>query len=266
MKALILAAGYATRLYPLTVNKPKTLLKVGKKAILDHLVDKIDSVKKIKEILVVTNDKFYSHLVRWKNNLPLSTRLKPITIINDGSNDNADRLGAVGDIDFVLQKKNIADHLLVVAGDNLFEFSLQDFVNHFQENSLVAFHDLKDLEEIKGSFGVGILEGLKVQGVREGPFSTHSSPALSGPFHVINFEEKPQHPKSTLVSTACYLFHKNDLPLITLLAKKGKVDNTGNLVKWLVEKSTVQGYIFTEKWFDIGTLEALREAQQVYER
>jgi glucose-1-phosphate thymidylyltransferase len=242
MKALILAAGYATRLYPLTENKPKPLIKVGDKSIVEHILVKIEEIDIIDEVFLVTNNKFYQHFLDWSNN---SQSNKNIKIINDGTLSNEDRLGAVGDINFVLKQEDINDDLLVIAGDNLFGFSLTNFINFHveKETSIVAFHDLKDLMKVKGKFGVGILEGSRV----------------------IDFEEKPLVPRSSLASTACYLFSKNDLCLVDNLINEGRADNPGDLIKYLTKKSVIHGFVFDEHWFDVGSFESLEKARINYE-
>ncbi len=243
MRALILAAGYATRLYPLTEHQPKPLLKVGDKLIIEHILSKIEEIKGIEEVYIVTNDKFYPSFAALKNNLKTPLRIE---IINDGTKSNEDRLGAIGDIHFVIEQKMIKDDLLVIAGDNLFGFALPELVHFFQQknSSVVAFHDLKNLEKVKGKYGVGILEGSRI----------------------IDFEEKPSEPKSALASTACYLFKKQDLSCIGTLAKTKKADAPGNLIKYLAKNSEVHGFVFHQHWFDIGSFESLEEAKKEYEK
>ena len=140
----------------------------------------------------------------------------------------------------------IKDDLLVIAGDNLFGFALPELVHFFQQknSSVVAFHDLKNLEKVKGKYGVGILEGSRI----------------------IDFEEKPSEPKSALASTACYLFKKQDLSCIGTLAKTKKADAPGNLIKYLAKNSEVHGFVFHQHWFDIGSFESLEEAKKEYEK
>ena len=243
IKVLVLAAGYATRLYPLTENTPKPLLKVGSKSIIEHILSKLETVKGADQVYVVTNDKFYPVFVDWSKRVKSPFKLK---ILNDGTKNNEDRLGAVGDIHFVVKQEKIKDDLLVIAGDNLFGFSLFDFIGFFKSknSSVVAFHDLKDKDKVKGKYGVGILEGSKV----------------------VDFEEKPLMPKSGLASTACYFFKKSDLSHIHNLLKAGKADAPGNLIKYLAENSKVHAFVFDEHWFDVGTFESLEEAKKVYAR
>ncbi len=243
MKVIILAAGYATRLYPLTLNTPKPLLKVAGKTIVEHLIAKIEQIPDINQIYIVTNNKFYDHFQEWKNNFNSKISLK---IVNDKTTCNEDRLGAVGDINFVVKNEKINNDLLVIAGDNLFDFSLVEYVNFYQNlnRSGVAFRDLKDKELIRNKFGVGVMAGTKI----------------------IDFEEKPAEPKSTLASTACYFFIKDDLKLIGELVNSGKVDNSGEMIKWLIEKSEAHAFVFNEQWFDIGGFEQLEEAEQFYSR
>jgi len=242
MQALILAAGYATRLYPLTENQPKPLLRVGDKTIIENILYKLEAVDGLKKVYVVTNDKFYPAFVSWSKKVKTNLKLK---ILSDRTSSNEDRLGAVGDIHFVIEEEKIKDDLLVIAGDNLFGFSLLHFADFFRSKnaSVVAFHDQKDREKVKGKYGVGILEGSKV----------------------VDFEEKPSQPKSSLASTACYFFKKSDLSHLHNLVKTGKTDAPGNLIKYLADKSEVHGFIFDEHWFDVGSFESLEEAKKVYE-
>jgi len=242
IRAVVLAAGYATRLYPLTKDTPKPLLEVGERSIINHIFVKLEEIKNLEEVYVVTNDKFYSTFVDWSKSLNSSFKLK---IVNDGTKSNEDRLGAVGDIHFVVKQEKINDDLMVIAGDNLFGFSLLDFADFFKEKntSLVAFHDLKDKDKVKGKYGVGIVQGSKV----------------------VDFAEKPTEPKSSLASTACYFFKRNDLVHIKNMVKSGKVDAPGNLIKYLATESEVHAFVFDEHWFDVGSFESLAEAKKLYE-
>ncbi len=243
MKALILAAGYATRLHPLTENQPKSLLEVGNNTIMGHILQKLQPIKEVEEVFIVTNHRFYDNFRIWLNHSPYSKKVK---LLDDGTLNNTDRLGAVGDLNFVLQEEEIKDDLLIIAGDNLFEFPLSRLIaaSIEKKRSVMAFHDFKDKEKIKGKYGVGVLSGSKL---------TH-------------FEEKPLQPKSSLASTGCYLLLKKDLPLIEKSLLEGKADNPGDLIKFLTKHSEVHGLVFDEPWFDVGSFESLQAAQEVYQR
>ncbi len=244
MKAIVLAAGYATRLHPLTENQPKPLLNVGDKPIVERIVEKIDHVEEIDEIFIVTNQKFYPMFQVWLESYHPKKKIK---VINDGTLTNDDRLGAIGDFNFVLQQENIQDSVLMIAGDNLFGLSLRDFVSHQKEknSSLLAFYDLKEKSKVANKFGVGILDENK---------------------KVIDFEEKPADPRSTLAATVVYAFSKEDIKKVSGYVNQGeKWDNPGDFAKWLAENSELQGYTFDEHWFDIGSFEGLEEANKFYE-
>lgn len=238
MKAIVLCAGYATRLYPLTLNQPKPLLKVAGKPMLEHIMFRIEEVDDIDKIFIVTNDKFYPHFQNWLKNYKSN---KKITIINDGTKTNEDRLGAVGDVHFAVQNQNIDDDILIIGGDNLFEFSLHHMNIFFNEKKspVVALYDVKNKELAKKYGIVDINQDKKI----------------------IDFQEKPPDPKSTLVSTACYIFTKKNLELLEESISQGKTpDNLGDFIKLLSEQKHVYGFIFTERWFDIGSHDQLKEA------
>ncbi len=241
MKALVLAAGYGTRLYPLTKNLAKPLVTVADKTILQHIIEKLEKIATIDEIFVTTNHTFFDQVERYLGRMKSS---KKITVFNDGTTTNENRLGAVGDIHFTIERANINDDLLVIAGDNLFGFSLQEFISFFQEKgqSAIALRDLEHPDAVRKRFGVCILEGSQV----------------------IDFQEKPEEPKSTLAATACYLYHKDDLPLIRNAKREELGDAPGNLFKHVVENSGGHGFSFKEHWFDIGSHENLSIARKHY--
>ncbi len=244
LKALILAAGYATRLYPLTQNQAKPLIKVAGREIIAHILDKIETIKEIDQIFIITNNRFYPDFEAWLKGQKYSKKIK---IINDGTVSNETRLGAIGDLNFVLEREKVKDDMLVIAGDNLFGFSLKDFIGYFKKkkSSVVAFYDLKDLEKVRGRYGVGILKDSRV----------------------VDFEEKPLDPRSSLASTACYVFKNSDLQKVEAYIKqKRKVDHPGDLIKHLAQVSEVHGFVFSEHWFDIGSFESLKEAEAAYSK
>lgn len=241
MDAVILAAGYATRLYPLTENTPKPLLNVAGKAVIGHITRKLEEIRQIKKIYIVTNDKFEQHFKKWLGNFDAE---KPIEIISDGTKSNEDRLGALGDINFAISSKSIEDGIMVVAGDNLFEESLADVFNFFKKrnSNVIVLHDVKDFELAKH---YGIVE------VKDGV--------------VINFEEKPASPKSTLASTGIYIFPKKTISLIKKYIMQGNnPDKTGNFIEWLHKRDSVYSYVTDKKWYDIGSIEELEKASRHY--
>ncbi len=240
MRAVILAAGYATRLRPLTDRVPKQLLPVGGRPILDRLLDKIDDVEEVESIHVVTNARFAADFESWA-----TQRSEPavVRIVNDGTLTNDDRLGAIGDISLAVREERLegAD-LLVIAGDNLFDFSLADFVAFWRGKgaaSCLAVHDVVD-RELARQYGVVALDEAD---------------------RVISFVEKPAEPESTLAGTATYLYHREHVPLIEVyLAERNPADQPGNLVAWLHTRRPMFGYRLAGEWFDIGTPEQLLEA------
>jgi|TARA_B100001964_G_scaffold217781_2_gene258176 glucose-1-phosphate thymidylyltransferase len=240
IKAILLAAGYGTRLYPLTLNKPKPLLEINNKPMIEHIIPKIEEIADIDEIYVITNNKFYKTFVEWKIGYRTN---KKIEIINDETNSDEDKLGAIGDMQFAIKNKNIDDDILIVAGDNLFEFSLRKLNDFFKEKnvSVIALYDVKDKNIIKGKYGaVEIDQNNKIIGV----------------------EEKPEEPKTTLASTACYIFAKKDIEELEKCIKDhNKPDNLGDFIKYLANKEDVYGLAFTERWIDIGSKEQLEEAR-----
>jgi len=244
MKCIILAAGYATRLYPLTLDRPKPLLPIAGKPIIEHILEKIDKLDEINEVLIVTNNKFFDNFRNWKREYSFS---KPINIINDNTDSDEDKLGAIGDINFTVKKEKLEDDILIVAGDNLFDFNLKELLELFKEknSSIVALFDLKNKSLAAGKYGVlEINENNKI----------------------INLKEKPREPKTSLISTACYLFSKNDLKEIDLYLKENKKDNLGEFIGWLSKKKDLYGHTFQGKWFDIGNKEQLKEADNTWSK
>lgn len=241
MEALVLAAGYATRLKPLTENTPKPLLKVAGKPIIEHIITKLEGLKEIEKIYITTNDKFEKHFQKWLHSFDAK---KPIEIINDGTKSNEDRLGALGDIHYAINKKNIKNDIIVIAGDNLFELPLNEVVSIFKKrnHNTIVLHDVKDFDLAK-HYGVVEVENNIV----------------------VDFEEKPVSPKSTLVSTGIYLFPKKTINLIEkYIAQGNNSDKTGNFIEWLHKREQVYAYVTQKKWYDIGSFEQLEEANKHY--
>ncbi len=229
MKAVILCAGYATRLYPFTINEPKALLMVNGRPLLSYTVKNIESIRKINKIYVVTNNKFSQNFSEWKRKeAPL------IEVINDGTEKNEERLGGV--MDFALALKKIEDDIFVVFGDLFFNFPLKRFVDYFHKNRkiCVALHDLKDKEKVK-RFGV-----LEIDGER-----------------IIGFEEKPENPKSTLINAGAYIFPKESIPDLKAYISSDKIkENIGYIIiDFIKQGKDIRGFVFDEEWHDIGTIE-----------
>ncbi|HOW34956.1 MAG TPA: nucleotidyltransferase family protein [Candidatus Omnitrophota bacterium] len=242
MKVLVLAAGYGTRLYPLTKDKPKPLLSFAGKPIMNHLIDKAVHLKSLSEVIVVTNERFHGPFEDWaKANKSFPV---PIAIINDGTTTPEGRLGAVGDIDFVFKKKTIKEDLLVIGGDNLFDLGLGQYIECADKNRphvSIGVYDIKNVESAK-KFGVVKLDkGNKV----------------------ISFEEKPQTPKSSLIAMCLYFFPKESLQSIPdYVSRSQKTDATGDYIRWLSEEDEVYGFTFGGKWYDIGSIEEYEKAQK----
>jgi len=242
MKCLLLVAGYATRLYPLTKDKPKSLLPVGGKTILERLIDKIDQVPQINEIILVSNARFAQQFENYIKEIRQDNR---ISMIDDGTQDNESRLGAIGDMDLAIREREIDEDLMVLAGDNLFDFSLADFAA-FQA-SVNADCITAHREER--------LAALQKTGVAE----------LDEDGGVLSFEEKPAKPKSNFAVPPFYLYKKETLPLIHTFIKEGNnPDAPGQFIGWLVQKKPVYAFRFSGKRHDIGSLESYEEAQRLF--
>ena len=235
MKAIVLAAGYATRLRPLTDERAKELLPVGGRPILDTIVEAIAEVAEVDSVHVVTNARKAPELHKWAEG-------KAVQIHDDGTRSNDDRLGAIGDMRFVIDRMGIDDDLLVIAGDNLFEFSLVSFVRYWRTKGVASALAVRDVGSRELATHYGIVE-------------------LAGDDRVVDFLEKPADPPSTLAATATYLFHRAHVPLIHTYLDGGQPpDQPGRFVAWLHQREPVYGWTFEEGWFDIGNFEQLREA------
>ena len=238
MKCLILAAGYATRLYPLTENFPKPLLKVKDKTIIDWIIDDLNSLNVIDEYYIVTNHKYYEHFIKWNT----YTNLK---VIDDGTLTNETRLGAVKDIELVLNKENVDDDLLIVAGDNLLDFSLKNYLAYQKEKktSCVFRFYQDDINKLRRT-GVAVVDENDV---------------------ITSMEEKPQEPKSNWTIPPFYIVTKDDLNYVSKAIEDGvSVDAPGSFIAYLASKTRVHAYLMDGRRFDIGTLESYEEVNKNY--
>jgi glucose-1-phosphate thymidylyltransferase len=235
VKALILAAGYATRLRPLTDTWAKELLPVGGRPIVDRIVDNLANVAEVDEVHLVTNARKAPWFREWATG-------RDVTLHDDGTTSNDDRLGAIGDMLFVIDRIGAVDDLLVIAGDNLFDFQLSELVAFWQTKGVASAVAVRD---------VGSLELARQYGIVD----------LDPDGRIRSFVEKPPEPASTLCATATYLYHREHVGLIrTYVETEANADQPGRLVAWLQEREPVFGWVFAEDWHDIGDQQQLLEA------
>ncbi|MCM8783726.1 MAG: nucleotidyltransferase family protein [Candidatus Omnitrophica bacterium] len=243
MKAIILAAGYATRLYPLTINLPKALLKIDNKPIVEFIVNKLEKIKEIDELVIVSNNRFYALFEEWLKKINFS---KKTSLINDLTNAEENRLGALGDLDFAIKKSNIDTDILVIAGDNIFDFDLENFIKFSQRNHSINI----------GIFDIKCVDCAKKFGVVEIDTSNR----------VTKFVEKPNKPFSTLIGIGIYFLPKFAINFVkAYLAQNNPQDALGHFLEYLLKnKIEILGHKFAGKWFDIGDVEAYEEAQKYF--
>jgi glucose-1-phosphate thymidylyltransferase len=245
MKVIILAAGYATRLYPLTLTQPKPLLPVAGKPMIEYVLDNLAPISGIDRIYVVTNAKFAGHFQKWSDHYRATKAKLNFTIVNDGSTDDTNKLGAVGDIHYVLRTQKVEDDVIVVAGDNLFSEKLPGFGEFCRQKKapVLALYDVGNLEEIK----------------------KYNSISLDGEGRIQFFEEKPKQPTSTLTGIALYYYPRFVLPLIYQYVQEGNnPDQPGRLVQWLYTRTAVYTWKVPGLWYDIGSKETLEEANRIF--
>ena len=240
MKCLFLAAGYATRLYPLTENFPKPLLPVGDKPILDHLIEDIDALGLVDEYVVISNHKFIEHFEDWAK-----ISAFPITVIDDGTTSNETRLGAVCDIQFAIDKLSLNDDLLVLAGDNLLDFSLTKFIKYATEK--------------KSSCIMRYFEENPAKLSKSGVVSINENDLVT------SMEEKPEVPKSNWCCPPFYYYTKKDAMLVSKGINAGcGVDAPGSFVSWLCNQTDVYAMEMPGKRYDIGNLESYEKIKREY--
>lgn len=241
MKTIFIAAGYATRLYPLTENFPKPLLKVGDRNIIECLLDDVDRLPEIDGHIIVTNHRFAPMFREW---LAETNYSKPITIIDDGTVDNESRLGAVRDLLLAINEQHIDEDIMVLAADNILEFSIRGFIDFFREkgSSVIMCHKEPELRKLQRT---GVI-------------------AVDDEMRVLLMQEKPEIPVSDWAVPPFYIYSRKDLPLIRECLSHGcGVDAPGNLAHYLAEASTLHAWIMPGGRLDIGTPDSLREAQRI---
>ena len=242
MKNIILAAGYATRLYPLTENFPKPLLKIGGSTILGRLIKDIDAMEGIDAHIIVTNHKFAEHFKKWAEQTVTN---HPIHIVDDGSTTNDNRLGAVKDLLLALDRQHIDDDILVAAADNILDFSLQGFVDFFRQKSAscILCHNESSIKALQRTGVIAVDENWKV----------------------LEMQEKPEHPVSHWAVPPFYIYSHKDLPLIKTAMQHGcGFDAPGNLAHFLVDKTDVYAWQMPGHRFDIGSLDSYEEAKKKF--
>ena len=247
MKLLILAAGYATRLYPLTLTQSKPLLPVAGKPMVDHVLDSLAGLPGLDRVLIVTNNKFAPHFQQWAEAHRAKMPQLDFTVINDGSTSDADKLGAIGDIQFVLDREKIDDDLVVVAGDNLFSQPLSEF------GAFCKRHD----EVVLGVHDVGSLDEARKYGVVD----------VDANDRVTSFVEKPSDPPSTMIGIALYYYPRRCLGLVRQYVAEGNnPDQPGRLIQWIYPRQPVLSWRIPGIWYDIGSKETLEEANRLFAR
>jgi glucose-1-phosphate thymidylyltransferase len=239
MKCLILAAGYATRLYPLTENFPKPLLKVGEKTILDWLIDDIDAAGEVDEYVVISNHKFASIFEEW------AAERKSITVLDDGTSSNETRLGAVRDIQFAIDTLGLDDDLLVIAGDNVLDFSLVRFIDYARgKGTSCIMRYYEPSEEKLYKTGVATVDRNDL---------------------ILEMEEKPAQPKSHWCCPPFYFYRRSDVPLVKVGIDSGcGVDAPGSFIAWLSAQTPVHAWEMPGRRYDIGNLASYEEVQRTY--
>lgn len=242
MKAIVLSAGYATRLYPLTENTPKGLLPIGDKSILDFITDQIETIADIDEVFIISNHKFYSNFLDWSKTR--KTHLK-ISVLDDNTTDDTNKLGAIGDIQFTLEKGKIDEDVLIMAGDNFFTFELKDYYDFYKavDSDTILVKEINEVKELQ-RMGNAILN-------EDG--------------QVVEMEEKPQNPRSNCAVFASYIYKKETLPFIKKYLDEGNnPDAPGFFPSWLHTRKPVFAYKFIGECYDIGTHESYKEVCDKY--
>lgn len=244
INCIILAAGYATRLYPLTIDKPKALLPIGGQPLLNRLLKQIEGVENLGEVALVTNSRFYKIFSDWASDLNFPKKIK---VIDDGTDSNDNRLGAIGDLKFAIDKLEMKGDLLVLASDNLFEQDLKKFcstISSHPDAAVIGVYDIKDPSLAAGRYGV---------------VHTDTGDRITA------IEEKPEHPSSPLVSMGVYGFSGKAVELIDEYSNSPeKKDAPGHYAQWLLQRVPVFASLFSGKWYDIGSLDQLTEADKAY--
>jgi len=245
MKAIVLAGGFAKRMWPLTKNIPKQLLKINRKPILEYVVEELELIPDIDKIFISTNSKFAPQFKEWLSKHKKKKDCAEIEIVVEPSKKEEEKFGSIGAVSFIMDKKGLDENTIILGGDNLFEFKLVDLIKHLEEkkSNIIVLDQIKSFEEAK-KYGV----------------------AEIGKNHkVISFKEKPENPKSKLIATACYILTKRGLEEIKKYLKQGgDADKMGHFIEWLCRNDDVYAFTFKGNWFDIGSIECYELAKKYF--
>jgi glucose-1-phosphate thymidylyltransferase len=243
MKVVIMAGGYAKRMWPLTENQPKSLLPIAGKPMIDHILQKLSGIPRDGKIIISTNSKFGDVFSAWARKRP-----DGYEVVTEPTRREEEKFGTVGAMNWLIKEKHLDDDLLIIGGDNLFEMDLKDFLSFQRQKGgpSVALHDLKDPERVRKKLGVCVLN-------QEG--------------RIVGFQEKPESPKSTLAATCIYYFPRPVLKHFQeYLSDNNNPDAPGFFVQWLSRKMPVFGFVFSEPWYDIGSFEVYEEVNRIYKK
>lgn len=244
MKAVILAGGYAVRLWPLTKYIPKPLLPVAGKPVIDYMLEQITQIEEIDKVIISTNARFENNFKYWLRGLPSRTK-DILEIVIEPSCTQEEKLGAVAAIDYVINMKKLYDDLLVLAGDNLFEFQADRLIAYYKKISkpVIAFYNMVNMDHNSPcKYGLGILDQNN---------------------KVISFQEKPPRPFSSFVATGFYLYPPSVIGLIQhYLEDKNNRDAPGYFIEWLYKRTDIYGFVFDNAWYDIGSIESYNQVNE----
>ena len=244
MIGIVLAGGFAKRMWPLTKEQPKQLLPVADKPMLEYVLEKIECVQDLDKVYLSTNTKFEEHFTRY---LESYTSSIPIHLAIEETRSEGEKLGSIGALAYLIEKYDINDEVLIVGGDNLFEFELTDLIKYYREKNadVIGLYDLRSIEK------------ARLYGCVE----------LDDNERIINFVEKPEHPQSTLIATACYMLGQESVGRITEYLEAGNSpDAMGNFIRWLHKEVEVYGYVISGRWFDIGSFESYDEVNAYFKK
>ena len=240
MKAIILAGGYAKRMWPLTLERPKPLLPVAGRPVIEYLKDKLVGIRDIHTIYITVNKRFEGIFREWLDNAGYK---RDIRLVVEDTFAEEEKLGSIGAMEHIIEKEMIDDDVLCIAGDNLFEDNFHAFMEFFRQQKTLVF-GLCELPQCEALSRYGIA-------------------SMDGSGRVVDFEEKPDNPKSSLASTGIYAIPRGELGLIREYIRSGNsADTFGSFISWLHTRSPVHGFVFRNRWFDIGSLDAYREANE----